>query len=86
MFVILDERDLKQSRSTFNDVVEELNLSRVEVQLAEFVVVVKQETYLIVKDRFSGTQGQEYPLEELPEVIKQRLITRLKARDNVSTD
>lgn len=54
--------------------------------IAEYVIVLKDETYEIIKDRSGGEAGLELPLNELPDVIKQRLIQKLKFRDQISTD
>lgn len=54
--------------------------------MAEYVVVIHDETYEVIKDRFTDSQGQHFPLEELPNLIKQRLVDRLKTRDQVFTD
>lgn len=55
------------------------------MQLAELAIIVKDETYEVIKDRFSG-ETKEYPIDELPEMIKQRLIAQLRSRDGVSID
>ena len=88
MFVIMDERELKQQRASDRkfDLSDLRSDQTNTVRLAEYVVVVKQDTYLIIKDRLGGETGIEYPIEELPDVIRQHLIDRLKQRDNVGTD
>lgn len=57
------------------------------IQVAEFVVIVKDNTYEILKDKIYGrSEPNEFPLDELPEMLKQRMILSLKNRDNISTD
>jgi len=53
--------------------------------MAELVCMIKKDTYEVLKDRFTG-ECNEYPLDEFPEFIIQRLITSLKLRDQISTD
>ena len=53
---------------------------------ATFVVVVKDTSYKILKDRIYGQTNGEYPLDELPDLIKRRLVHTLKARDGVCTE
>ena len=55
------------------------------MQVAEFVVVLKDDTYEVLKDRSSGITG-EFPLDELPELLKRRLIQILKHRAQISAD
>ena len=83
MVVILDERYME--RRKVGGKVAGIDLDLQISRMAELVVIIKDETYELVKDRYTGYEG-EYPLDELPELIKQRLILQLKARDNVSTD
>lgn len=83
MFIILDERDQKHFRRAHDDQYGKVNIQL--LQLAEYVVVLKNETYEVIKDRFENTLG-EFPIEEMPDVIKDKLVYRLKIRDQVHTD
>jgi hypothetical protein len=84
MIVILDERDLERIQShdragtTIKNVAFEKH--RGLIQLAEYVAVIKEETYAVIKDRYTG-ETNEYPLDEFPSVIEQRLFDILKRRE-----
>ncbi len=56
------------------------------VQCAEYVVLIRNETYEVIKDRLHGAAMKELPLGEFPNVIKSFIIEHLKVRDRVSTD
>ena len=84
MFILLDDRTMDQ-RKAGSGKVAGIDVPLDILQIAEYVVIVKDETYEVVKDRMTGATG-EFPLEELPELIKQRLIERLKIRDQIKTD
>ena len=86
MIVILDER----SSISVRGVHPSGDQSRFAVDMkvmamADLVVLVKDDTYDVIKDRFTG-ETHEFPIDELPEMIKQRLITQLRLRDEVSID
>jgi hypothetical protein len=60
--------------------------TRMEVmQMANYVLAVKDETYVILKDRYTGYRDIEFPLDELPEVVKRRISRSLQFRDNICT-
>ena len=90
MFIIMDERDKKHFRQVIKDEhitsknrFDPINMQL--MQLAEYVIVLKDETYEVLKDRFTGELG-EFPIEEIPNIIKDRLVHRLKIRDQIHTD
>lgn len=87
MFIIMDEREAAHwERGPLDNSISTLATHSGQLmQVAEYVIVLKDETYEVLKDRFAGDSG-EFPLEELPELLKQRLIQRLKIRDQIHTD
>ena len=82
MLVIMDERHCNRRKITNGDSV--VDIDRRIMQMAEFVVVVKDDSYQVLKDRYTG-ETDEYPIDELPELIKQRLVLALKTRDQIDT-
>ena len=63
---------------------------RVNIQItqqAELIIVVSNDnTYKIAKDRFHGGTGESFPIEELPELLKQRMAEKLRWKDGIATD
>ena len=54
------------------------------LQMASFVVLVHEDdTYEILKDRYRGEHAESFPLEYLPEELKQRLCEVLRYKDGV---
>jgi len=86
MFIIMDERESEWVHKLETDSYGKTGMTTQMMQLAEWVVVVKDDTYLVLKDRMSGNMDHEFPLEELPDEIKSRLVNKLKFRDGISTD
>lgn len=82
MLVIMDERHCNHRKITNGELV--VDIDRRIMQMAEFVVVVKDDSYQVLKDRYTG-ETDEYPIDELPELIKQRLVLALKTRDQIDT-
>jgi hypothetical protein len=84
MIIIVDERKSvsirgvhpsgDQSRYAVDDKI---------MRTADLVVMVKQNTYQILKDRYSDDSGLTLPIDEFPEMIKQRIIQDLKQRDDI---
>ena len=54
------------------------------VAMAEYVIVLMGDEYEVRKDRFRDSCGH-YPMDELPDLIRQRLIDKLRLRDGVGT-
>jgi len=88
MFVVMDSREERywKQDAKNHDLLSGTSDARQLFQFAEYVVVIYDDTYKILKDRFSGETGVELPLDELPNEIKQKLVNRLKTRDQVFTD
>ena len=56
------------------------------VAMADFIIELDGDVYRYVKDRETGLAGQCFPIEEAPDLVKQRLIKYLKFRDDISDD
>lgn len=79
MIVIVDERHFNRHKIMNDEVVVDID-SRI-MRMSEFVVVIKDDSYQVLKDRYTG-ETHEFPLDELPELVKQRLIISLSGRNN----
>ena len=88
MIIILDKRHMKRlpaKRDGTTSLARDLGINMSLMYAAEYVVVVNDDTYTVHKDRYSG-ETNEFPLDELPNVVRDRITSMLKGRDGVSTE
>jgi hypothetical protein len=84
MFVIMDEREYKRQIRDSTSSRPEAFHHREAITMAEYVIVIKEDTYEVVKNRFGDTG--EFPLEFLLVEVTNKLTHRMRQRDQVSID